>query len=101
MADLAVDVQDDQSAKSFGAPCSCAGRFCHYGGACMEYMAIAEAAAKWKLSNRRIQVLCAQERIPGVCRIGNILAIPKDAEKPVDARVKSGMYKKNTQVCEK
>ena len=67
----------------------------------MEYMAIAEAAAKWKLSNRRIQVLCVQERIPGVCRIGNIWAIPKDAEKPVDARVKSGMYKKNTQVCEK
>ena len=67
----------------------------------MEYMAIAEAAAKWKLSNRRIQVLCAQERIPGVCRIGNIWAIPKNAEKPVDARVKSGMYKKNTQESEK
>lgn len=48
----------------------------------MEYMSIAEAAAKWKLSNRRIQVLCAQERIPGVCRIGNIWAIPKDAKNP-------------------
>ena len=36
MADLAVDVQDDQSAKSFVTPCSCAGRFlslwrCLYG----------------------------------------------------------------------
>ena len=67
----------------------------------MEYMSIAEAAAKWNISNRRIQVLCAQERIPGVCRIGNIWAIPKYAEKPVDARVKSGLYKKNMQVCEK
>ena len=27
MADLAVDVQDDQSAKSFVTPCSYAGRF--------------------------------------------------------------------------
>ena len=36
MADLAVEVQDDQSAKSFVTPCSCAGRFlslwrCLYG----------------------------------------------------------------------
>lgn len=67
----------------------------------MEYMSIAEAAVKWNISNRRIQVLCAQERIPGACRIGNMWAIPRNAEKPVDARVKSGLYKKNTQVCEK
>ena len=36
IADFAVDVQDDQSAKSFVTPCSCAGRFlslwrCLYG----------------------------------------------------------------------
>ena len=47
----------------------------------MEYMSIAEVAAKWNISNRRIQVLCAQERIHGTCRIGNMWAIPKDAEK--------------------
>ena len=63
----------------------------------MEYISISEAAAKWSVSNRRIQVLCVQDRIPGACRIGNIWAIPKDAIKPVDARVKSGKYinKKN------
>lgn len=58
----------------------------------MEYMSISEAAAKWNVTNRRIQVLCVQERIPGACRIGNMWAIPKDAEKPVDARVRSGKY---------
>lgn len=63
----------------------------------MEYMSIAEAAAKWNISNRRIQVLCVQKRIPGACKIGSIWAIPKAAEKPADARVKSGKYKKNTQ----
>ena len=60
----------------------------------MDYMSISEAAAKWNVSNRRIQVLCAQERIPGACRIGNMWAIPKDAEKPIDARVRSGKYRK-------
>lgn len=66
----------------------------------MEYMSIAEAAEKWNISNRRIQVLCTQERIPGACRIGNMWAIPKNAEKPADARVKSGLYKKNTLIIE-
>lgn len=61
----------------------------------MDYMSISEAAAKWNVSNRRIQVLCAQERIPGACRIGNMWAIPKDAEKPIDARIRSGKYRKN------
>ena len=61
----------------------------------MDYISISEAASKWNVSNRRIQVLCTQERIPGACRIGNIWAIPKDANKPVDARVRSGKYRKN------
>lgn len=58
----------------------------------MIYMSISEAAAKWNVSNRRIQILCTQERIPGACRIGNMWAIPKDAEKPIDARIRSGKY---------
>ena len=55
----------------------------------MEYMSINQAAQEWKISSRRIQVLCVQERIPGACRIGKMWAIPKDAQKPEDARIKS------------
>ena len=58
----------------------------------MEYMSISQAAEKWGITPRRIQVLCAQDRIPGATRIGYVWAIPKDAEKPKDARVKSGKY---------
>lgn len=60
----------------------------------MEYMSITEASEKWKISNRRIQVLCVQERIPGACKIGSIWILPKDAQKPTDARIKSGIYQK-------
>ena len=56
----------------------------------MEYMSISQAAAKWGISPRRIQVLCKQERIPGASRMGYVWAIPVDAEKPKDRRVKSG-----------
>jgi len=63
----------------------------------MEYMSISQAAEKWGITPRRIQVLCAQERIPGATRIGFVWAIPKNAEKPKDARIKSGKYVKRDQ----
>ena len=62
----------------------------------MEYMSISQAAEKWGISPRRIQVLCKQERIPGASRMGYVWAIPSDAEKPKDARVKSGKYVRAT-----
>ena len=52
----------------------------------MDYISIAEAAEKWGISRRRVQVLCAQERIQGLERLGKTWAIPKDAEKPADGR---------------
>ena len=58
----------------------------------MNYLSILETSEKWGISKRRIQILCAQDRIPGAVRIGNYWAIPEDAEKPKDARIKSGRY---------
>ena len=60
----------------------------------MEYMSITQAAEKWGITQRRIQVLCKEEHIPGAIRIGYVWAIPADAEKPKDARVRSGKYVK-------
>lgn len=40
------------------------------------------------ITRRRIQVLCSQGRIPGLTKFGKSWAIPKDAEKPMDARKK-------------
>lgn len=63
----------------------------------MEYMSITQAAEKWGITQRRIQVLCKEERIPGAFRIGYVWAIPADAKKPKDARVRSGKYVKNSE----
>lgn len=60
----------------------------------MEYMSITQAAEKWGITQRRIQVLCKEKRVPGAIRIGYVWAIPADAEKPKDARVRSGKYVK-------
>lgn len=63
----------------------------------MEYLSIKEVSEKWGISKRRIQTLCNQERIAGAMRVGNYWAIPAEAEKPKDERIKSGKYIKKRQ----
>lgn len=58
----------------------------------MEYLSISQTAEKWRVSVRRIQTLCVTGRIPGATKIGSYWAIPADAEKPQDARIKTGRY---------
>lgn len=61
----------------------------------MEYITAKQAASKWGISERRVQVLCEQKRIDGVQRLGKAWAIPKDAIKPNDARSKNNRVNKN------
>lgn len=60
----------------------------------MRYLSIKQTAEKWGISTRRIQVLCGENRIPGAMRVGYSWAIPEDAQKPADGRIKSGKYVK-------
>lgn len=61
----------------------------------MDYMTIKDASNKWGITIRRVQVLCSNGRIPGAQRFGHAWAIPVTAEKPCDARVKTGKYVKS------
>ena len=67
----------------------------------MEYLSIKETAEKWGISKRRIQVLCSENRIDGAVRIGYSWAIPADATKPKDMRVKTGKYVKKSEASRK
>jgi len=40
------------------------------------------------ISQRRVQLLCEQGRVAGAVRLGWAWAIPKEADKPADARRK-------------
>lgn len=57
-------------------------------------MTVKEAAILWDLTERRVASLCKEGKIKGVVKKGRSWIIPKNAEKPIDNRVKSGMYKK-------
>ena len=61
----------------------------------MEYLSVRQIAEKWAISKRRVQTLCTEGRIPGAMRVGRYWAIPADAEKPKDERIKTGKYIKN------
>lgn len=58
----------------------------------MEYLSISQTAEKWDVTRRRVQRLCSEGRIPGATKIGSYWAVPADAEKPRDERIKSGRY---------
>ena len=52
----------------------------------MEFMSAREAANKWGISQRRVAVLCSEQRIAEATMVGNMWIIPSTAEKPIDAR---------------
>jgi len=54
----------------------------------MDYITTKQAAAQWGISDRRVRLLCAQGKIPGVVQRGRNYQIPVDAPKPVDGRMK-------------
>lgn len=60
----------------------------------MKYLSIRQTAEKWGISGRRIQRLCGEGRISGATKIGSYWAVPADAEKPKDERIKNGKYRK-------
>lgn len=54
----------------------------------LEYISVSETAKKWGISERRVQKLCEDNRIPGIAKFSYMWLIPKDAEKPKDKRMK-------------
>ena len=52
----------------------------------MDYISAREAAQQWKISQRRVSVLCSEGRIKDAVMVGNMWIIPSDAKKPEDAR---------------
>ena len=50
------------------------------------FISAKEAAKKWNISQRRVAILCCENRIDGAMMVGNMWIIPDSAEKPVDKR---------------
>ena len=55
----------------------------------LSFISAKEAAEKWNISQRRVSVLCSENRINGAMMVGNMWIIPSNAEKPIDKRISS------------
>ena len=62
------------------------------------YLTIKEIAEKWDVTPRRVQRMCADGRIEGARKFGRDWAIPENAQKPKDARIRSGRYIKGASI---
>lgn len=60
----------------------------------MGYLSASQAAKKWNISQRRVQILCSENRIEGAFKVGEVWAIPDNAPKPRDFRMKSNKTEK-------
>ena len=52
------------------------------------YISVNDAATKFNISKRRVQLLCEQRRISGANMVSGVWLIPETAPKPVDGRKK-------------
>lgn len=56
----------------------------------MQYLSAAEAAKKWKISERSVRNYCAKGRVEGAVLKGKTWKIPADAKKPQRSNTKTG-----------
>ena len=52
----------------------------------LSFISAKEAAEKWDISQRRVAILCSENRIEGAMMVGNMWIIPSVAKKPIDKR---------------
>ena len=52
-----------------------------------------DMAQRWNVTTRTVQILCSEGRIEGATKFGDVWALPVNAEKPTDNRVRTGAYK--------
>ena len=58
----------------------------------MDYKSASQMARRWKISQRRVQILCSENRITGAFKVGEIWVIPDNASKPADLRKRKNSF---------
>lgn len=58
----------------------------------MDYKSAGQMARRWNISQRRVQILCYENRITGAFKVGEIWVIPDNASKPVDLRKRKNSF---------
>jgi len=62
----------------------------------LNLMTSQQAAEKWGITDRQVQLICSQNKIKDATKLGRAWLIPKDAQKPLDGRTKAAREAKST-----
>lgn len=57
------------------------------------YLTVKDIAKNWGVTPRTVQTLCAEGKVEGATKFGDVWAIPVDADKPTDNRITTGEYR--------
>ena len=60
-----------------------------------------QVALEWGLSERTINNLCKTGKIEGAVKVGRRWQIPDEVKKPIDGRIKSGKYVRQSAVVKR
>ena len=55
----------------------------------LEWLTPLQIAERWEITERQVQALCLQGKVPGAVKVSKVWLIPKDAPKPIDGRTKA------------
>ena len=62
----------------------------------MGIMTVKDAAQKWSVTERRVQEMIREGKLPNAYKLSTIWVMPDDTQKPPDGRVNNGQnYHKN------
>lgn len=57
------------------------------------YITVQDAATKWNVTDRQVQLWCKAGKIPGATMLSRIWIIPENAQRPVAKRRRTGQMK--------
>jgi hypothetical protein len=61
----------------------------------LDWITPKQAAEKWGMAVRQVQVHCANGKIAGAVKLGRVWLIPKSASMPIDGRTKAAKQDKS------
>ena len=61
----------------------------------MDWITTKEASVLWRITTRRVQILCDNGKVQGATKLGDMWVIPKGTPKPIDGRTKAAKENKN------
>jgi len=67
-------------------------------GIVIEWITVKDAGELWGMTTRRAQFLCANGKVDGAQKLGNMWVVPKGTPKPIDGRTKAAKQQKNARI---